>query len=298
MTELAVGGSQRSAPAPDEGRPATRHATTSVQVLVASEAPRATQRPDRLATEEPMAIQVRGRSQEPVSVAVTMRTPGNDFELAAGFLMSEGLLHDRREVAAIRYCDVAHEVQHYNVVTVDLTVAFTAEFSERNFFASSSCGICGKASLDQVEIACPVAGPGPVVARSVIVSLPEALRASQRVFDQTGGLHAAALFDSSGELIESREDVGRHNAVDKIIGNAFLAGKTPIRDRILLVSGRVSFEIVQKAAVAGIAITCAVSAPSSLAVQAGERLGMTVVGFLRGENFNLYTHPERIDLNA
>jgi len=279
-------------------RPATRHATTAVRVLAADGAGTVLQRPDRLATEEPMAIQVRGRHQEPVSVAVTMRTPGNDFELAAGFLASEGLLHDRYEIAGIRYCDVAPEMQHYNVVTVDLTVPFEMDFAERHFFASSSCGICGKASLDQVEISCPVIVSGPVVARSVIVSLPDALRSAQRIFEQTGGLHAAALFAAEGKLLESREDIGRHNAVDKLIGQAFLADKIPLRDSVLLVSGRVSFEIVQKAAVAGIPITCAVSAPSSLAVQAGERLGMTVVGFLRGERFNVYSHPERVDLTS
>jgi FdhD protein len=267
-------------------------------MLAANGTGAATERPDRLATEEPMAIQVRGRQQEPVSVAVTMRTPGNDFELAAGFLVSEGLLRDRHEVSHIRYCDVAPDTQHYNVVTVDLTVPFKTDFAERHFFASSSCGICGKASLDQVEISCPVIVSGPVVARSVIVSLPDSLRSAQRIFEQTGGLHAAALFDTEGRLIESREDVGRHNAVDKLIGNAFLSGETPLRERVLLVSGRVSFEIVQKAAVAGIPITCAVSAPSSLAIQAGERLGMTVVGFLRGEKFNIYSHPERVDITA
>ncbi|MGA2529907.1 MAG: formate dehydrogenase accessory sulfurtransferase FdhD [Acidimicrobiales bacterium] len=298
MAELATGGSQPAAELVGSARPAIRHATTSVKVVTAGDAASATLRPDRLATEEPMAIQVRGRRQEPVSVAVTMRTPGNDFELAAGFLVSEGLLHERHELAGIRYCDVSPDMQHYNVVTVDLTVPFTADFAERHFFASSSCGICGKASLDQVEVTCPVIVPGPVVARSVIVSLPEALRGAQRIFEQTGGLHAAALFDVEGNLLESREDVGRHNAVDKIIGHAFLSGKTPLRDRVLLVSGRVSFEIVQKAAVAGIPVTCAVSAPSSLAVDAGDRLGMTVIGFLRGERFNIYSHPERVDLTA
>jgi FdhD protein len=256
------------------------------------------ERPDRLATEEPMAIQVRGRRQDPVSVAVTMRTPGNDFELAAGFLVSEGLVHGLHEITGIRYCDVAPEEQHYNVVTVDLTVPFSVDFAERHFFASSSCGICGKASLDQVAINCPVTGPGPVVARSTIVSLPDVLRSSQHIFEQTGGLHAAALFDADGRLLESREDVGRHNAVDKLIGHGLLSGSMPLRDRLLLVSGRVSFEIVQKAAVAGIPITCAVSAPSSLAVEAGERLGMTVVGFLRGDRFNVYCHRERVDLEA
>ena len=169
-----------------------------------------------------MAIQVRGRHQDPVSVAVTMRTPGNDFELAAGFLVTEGLVHDLHEIAGIRYCDVAPDEQHYNVVTVDLTVPFGVDFAERHFFASSSCGICGKASLDQIEVNCPMIEPGPVVARSTIVSLPDALRRSQPIFEQTGGLHAAALFDTDGRLLESREDVGRHNAVDKLIGNALL----------------------------------------------------------------------------
>jgi FdhD protein len=267
-------------------------------VLAANGTDASFERPDRLATEEPMAIQVRGRRQDPLSVAVTMRTPGNDFELAAGFLVSEGLVHGLHEIAGIRYCDVAPEEQHYNVVTVDLTVPFSEHFAERHFFASSSCGICGKASLDQVAINCPVIEPGPVVARSTIVSLPEVLRSSQHIFEQTGGLHAAALFDPDGRLLESREDVGRHNAVDKLIGHGLLSGSMPLRDRLLLVSGRVSFEIVQKAAVAGIAITCAVSAPSSLAVEAGERLGMTVVGFLRGDKFNVYCHRERVDLQA
>jgi len=272
--------------------------TTSVRVLTTSAAGIESVRPDRLATEEPMAIQVRGLNQEPVNVAVTMRTPGSDFELAAGFLVTEGLVHDRHEVAGIRYCDVAPEEQHYNVVTVDLTVPFTPDYAERHFFASSSCGICGRASLDQVEISCPVIPPGPVVARSTIVSLPDALRRAQRIFEKTGGLHAAALFDTDGRMVETREDVGRHNAVDKLVGQALLAGNLPLRARVLMVSGRVSFEIIQKAAVAGVPITCAVSAPSSLAVEAGERLGMTIVGFLRGEKFNIYCHPERVDLEA
>jgi FdhD protein len=299
MSELEAEASQQSAQlrAGLSIRPAVRHATMSTQVLTVNPSGTVHEHPDRLATEEPMAIQVRGRRQEPVSVAVTMRTPGHDFELAAGFLVSEGLVHGLHEVAGIRYCDVEADKQHYNVVTVDLTVPFGADFAERHFFASSSCGICGKASLDQVEVSCPVIVPGPVVARSVIVSLPEALRRAQRVFEQTGGLHAAALFDPDGQLLEAREDVGRHNAVDKLIGHALLSDTLPLRERVLMVSGRVSFEIVQKAAVAGIPITCAVSAPSSLAVQAGERLGMTVVGFLRGDTFNVYCHPERVSFN-
>ena len=310
MSELASKAAQPPATTP------LRRTTTAVRVLASNGpggraaapgdasgdagAPAASsiERPDRLATEEPMAIQVRGRNQDPVSVAVTMRTPGSDFELAAGFLVTEGLVHDRHEVAAVRYCDVAPEEQHYNVVTVDLTVPFTADFAERHFFASSSCGICGKASLDQVEVICPLIAPGPVVARSAIVSLPDTLRRAQRIFEQTGGLHAAGLFAADGRLIEAREDVGRHNAVDKLVCHALLSGTLPLRERVLMVSGRVSFEIVQKAAVAGIPITCAVSAPSSLAVEAAERLGMTIVGFLRGDKFNVYSHPERVDFEA
>jgi len=299
MTEPAAGGSwpRIESPAGQSELVSTRHATTSAFIVASTASGAPHRRPDSLATEEPMAIQVRGRKQEPVSVAVTMRTPGNDFELAAGFLFSEGLIRERREVAGIRYCDVEPELQHYNVVTVDLTVPFAADFAERHFFASSSCGICGKASLDQIEVDCRVMVGGPVVRRAAILAMPEALRSAQRIFSETGGLHAAALFDSEGHLVESREDVGRHNAVDKLIGHAFLSGRA-LGQSVLLVSGRVSFEIVQKAAVAGIPITCAVSAPSSLAVQAGERFGMTIVGFLRGETFNLYSHPERVDLRA
>jgi FdhD protein len=274
--------------------PGLRRPTTAVQVTVAGHDIVA-RKPDRLATEEPMEIQVRGKRQDPVSVAVTMRTPGNDFELAVGFLVTEGLLRSRGELSSVRYCDVPPEHQQYNVVTVDLSTAFTADFTKRNFFASSSCGICGKASLDQVEVACSPIGPGPSVTRSTIISLPAALRSAQRIFDQTGGLHAAALFDPEGRVIAVREDVGRHNAVDKLVGRAFLAGELPLDNHLLMVSGRVSFEIIQKAAVAGVPVTCAVSAPSSLAVEAAERIGMTVVGFLRGDAFNIYSRPERID---
>jgi FdhD protein len=168
---------------------------------------------------------------------------------------------------------------------------------KRNFFATSSCGVCGKATLDQVAVRCPPVGPGAVVARSVLAQLPERLRRAQTVFDHTGGVHAAGLFDLEGRLIALREDVGRHNAVDKLVGRAVLDGDVPLDRRLLFVSGRTSFEILQKAAVAGLPIVCAVSAPSSLAVSVADRLGITLVGFLRGPSFNIYTHPERIDLN-
>jgi FdhD protein len=255
-------------------------------------------RPDDLATEEPMEIRAGGADQEPAAVAVTMRTPGHDFELAAGFLFTEGLVENGREIATVGYCELPEDEQHYNVVTVRLTRPFDPGLTSRNFYATSSCGICGKASLDHVEVRCDALPTGPVVAASVIAGLPDTLRERQRIFDRTGGLHAAGLFDVEGNLRELREDVGRHNAVDKVVGRSLLAGQVPLVDGLLQVSGRLSFEIVQKAAVAGIPIACAVSAPSSLAVQAGRRLGMTVVGFVRGGGFNVYAHPERIALDG
>jgi FdhD protein len=252
---------------------------------------------DRLATEEPMEIRAEGPGQEPVSVAVTMRTPGADFELAVGFLFTEGLIRGRDDVRVVSYCeDLADDEQHYNVVTVGLARPFDPDLVTRNFYAGSSCGICGKASLDHVEVRCASLGPGPSVHGDVIEDLPGALRGAQKVFEETGGLHAAGLFAADGTLLSLREDVGRHNAVDKIVGEAFLAGALPLSERILLVSGRTSFEIVQKAAVAGIPVVAAVSAPSSLAVDLAERVGQTVVGFLRDGRFNVYTHPERIAL--
>lgn len=256
------------------------------------------ERADRVAGEEPMEIRVGGPGDEAQSVAVTMRTPGNDFELAVGFLFTEGLIEGRDEVASVRYCDLPPEEQHYNVVTVHLRRPFDPGVFRRNFYATSSCGVCGKASLDQVEVRCAPLFPGPAVPRSVITALPRALGEAQRIFEQTGGLHATGLFDVGGHLLSLREDVGRHNAVDKLVGQMLLAGEVPLAGRILMVSGRVSFEIVQKAAVAGVPIVCAVSAPSSLAVEAADHLGMTVVGFLRGESLNVYTHPERIDVEG
>lgn len=255
------------------------------------------ERPDRLAAEEPMEIRVGGPGQDPTSVAVTMRTPGHDFELAVGFLFTEGLIEGRDAIASVAYCDLPADEQHYNVVTVRLRTPFTLGSRERHFFASSSCGVCGKASLDQVELACPALAPGPVVAASTVMGMPERLREEQRIFEQTGGLHAAGLFDPVGSLVAMREDIGRHNAVDKLVGSGMLEGSVPFRELVLMVSGRVSFEIVQKAAMAGLPIVCAVSAPSSLAVDAAARLGQTVVGFVRGRGLNVYSHPGRIDLD-
>ena len=253
------------------------------------------ERPDVLAAEEPMEIRVEGAGQQAVAVAVTMRTPGSDFELAVGFLYTEGLISSRDEVRRVSYCeDLEPEKQHYNVVTVELSRPFDATVLRRNFFASPSCGICGKATLDDVEVHCAPIAPGPEVRGAAITAMPDTLRTAQRVFEQTGGLHAAGLFAPAGKLLALREDVGRHNAVDKIVGQGLLAGDLPLSERVLQVSGRIGFEIVQKAARAGIPVITAVGAPSSLAVEAAERLGMTLVGFVREQRFNVYTHPERV----
>jgi FdhD protein len=249
---------------------------------------------DALATEEPMEIRVDAPGMEQRRVAVTMRTPGNDFELAAGFLHTEGLVAATGDVRSVRYCSVPREEQQYNVVTVDLARPYDASLLQRNFYTTSSCGICGKASLDSISVRCGPVADGLTVSEAVVVELPGRLREAQRLFERTGGLHAAGLFDAEGRLLELREDVGRHNAVDKLVGHALLAGQLPLSERVLMVSGRLSFEIVQKAAVAGIPVVCAVSAPSSLAVDAGRRFGMTLVGFLRGSRFNIYTGVERI----
>jgi FdhD protein len=270
-----------------------RRNVTDVRVTVVNDGVRG-QRPDTLATEEPMEIRVHGPGQPAEAVAVTMRTPGADHELAVGFLFTEGLIA-AEEVRRVAYCDdLDGEEQRYNVVTVTLDRPFDHDRLHRNFFATSSCGVCGKATLDDVEVRCDPVSDGPVVAADLLVSLPDRLRSKQRVFDRTGGLHAAALFAPSGVLLALREDVGRHNAVDKVIGEQVLAGRVPLADRVLQVSGRASFEIVQKAAVAGIPIVSAVSAPSSLAVEAGARFGMTIVGFVRDGRCNVYTGPERV----
>jgi FdhD protein len=227
-----------------------------------------------------------------------MRTPGHEDELAIGFLYTEGLLHSHAEVVAADTGLFAQAEQPCNVVTVRLAHAFDPARLQRNFFATSSCGICGKASLEQIAVHCAPVTPGPVLAGSVLLRLPGHMRQAQRGFEQTGGLHAAGLFDVTGRLLSLREDVGRHNAVDKLIGQRVLAGDVPLTERILLVSGRTSFEILQKAAMAGVPIVCAVSAPSSLAVEVARRFGMTLVGFLREDCFNIYTHPERIALGC
>ena len=270
-----------------------RRNLTPAKVVSVREGERS-ERADTLATEEPMEIRVGGPGQEARAVAVTMRTPGGDFELAVGFLFTEGLI-EPNEVHRVTYCDnLPGDDQRYNVISVVLDRPFDAGLVRRNFFATSSCGVCGKAALDDIEVRCAPVAPGPEVAADLLSALPDRLRANQRMFDRTGGLHAAGLFTAEGELVSVREDVGRHNAVDKVVGEQVLAGNVPLAGHILQVSGRASFEIVQKAAVAGIPIVSAVGAPSSLAVEAGERFGITVVGFVRDGGCNIYTHPERV----
>ena len=277
-----------------DGGPPIRHVTSRRIVAVRGESLEV--RDDRVVGEAPLEIRAAGPRQEPVAVAVTMRTPGHEAELAVGFLRTEGLL-DGQEVLGTAGGDPGALSQPDDTIVVRLSRPFDdSKVAERHFVATASCGICGKASIDEVALRCDPLPAGPVVSRAVILALPDLLRAAQRAFDETGGLHAAGLFAPSGEPIAIREDVGRHNALDKLVGSQVLAGSMPLNDRILMVSGRVSFEIVQKAAVAGIPIVCAVSAPSDLAIETAERLGVTLVGFLRGDGFNVYAHDARVDL--
>jgi FdhD protein len=256
---------------------------------------RRVRRPDTLAAEEPLELRVNG-----APLTVTMRTPGHDIELAHGFLLTERVIGNLEDVSNARYCAGA-EVDGrntYNVLDVQLApgVAPPDASVTRNFYTTSSCGVCGKAALDAVKLATrfpPAAAPCPVTPE-LILSLPDKLRTQQRVFSTTGGLHGAGLYRSDGSMIAVREDVGRHNAVDKVLGAALLAGEIPLSDTILMVSGRASFELVQKAAMAGVPILAAVSAPSSLAVELAEEQGMTLAGFVRGESMNVYTGAERI----
>ena len=277
-----------------DGIPPVRHVTSHRIVAVRGESLEV--RDDRVVGEAPLEIRAAGPHQAPVAVAVTMRTPGNEAELAVGFLWTEGLL-EGQEVVGTPGGDPRSLSQPDDTIVVRLSRPFDdAKVAERHFVATASCGICGKASIDEVALRVAPIPAGPTVARAVILALPNLLRAAQRAFDETGGLHAAGLFSPEGELIALREDVGRHNALDKMVGSQVLAGAMPLHERILMVSGRVSFEIVQKAAAAGIPIVCAVSAPSDLAIETAERLGVTLVGFLRGDGFNVYAHDARVDL--
>ena len=256
---------------------------------------------DELATEEPLEIRVSagGRTQ---SLAVTMRTPGHDFELAAGFLLSEGVIRGAKDIDGISYClDPAVEAaQRYNIVTVALAAQSIpgVERLERHFTMNSACGVCGKASIDALATRAAPIDDRLRVSPAFITQLPEKMRAAQRVFASTGGLHAAALFDKDGKLLALREDVGRHNAVDKIAGWGVLNGRPALKACVLLVSGRASYELVQKSIVARIPILCAVSAPSSLAVELATRFNVTLAGFVRGNRANVYAGLDRIEESA
>ncbi len=250
-----------------------------------------------MAAEEPLEIRLSG-----TPLAVTMRTPGHDFDLVHGFLATEGVIGSVDDVAALRYCNSVDDEGRntYNVVDVDLAPGVEAPDTalDRNFYTSSSCGVCGKASIDAIRTKTrfDVAGDATRVTLQTLLALPDRLRAEQEVFDRTGGLHAAGLFTADGELVALREDVGRHNAVDKVVGDAVREGRVPLGGHVLMVSGRASFELTQKAAMAGIPVLAAVSAPSSLAVELAEDVGITLVGFLRGDGCNVYTRRERIVL--
>lgn len=256
---------------------------------------------DFLAVEEPLEIRLElgeEGSRHRQSISITMRTPGDDFELAAGFLLSEGLVGSREQIRSIRHCGIPEGARSSNVVLVDLAPAVKVDVGrlQRHFYTTSSCGVCGKGSIEALQVGTPSPLPlsGSGIRRDVIQSLPAALAAAQRNFARTGGLHAAGLFDLDGSLLELREDVGRHNAVDKVIGGELLAGRLPLSDRVLMLSGRVSFELVQKALIASIPIVVAVGAPSSLAIETARAFRMTVVGFTREDRFNLYSAEERI----
>ncbi|SHN20055.1 formate dehydrogenase accessory sulfurtransferase FdhD [Streptomyces yunnanensis] len=255
----------------------------------------ASYRPDTLAGEEPLEIRVGGRP-----LAVTMRTPGHDFDLAAGFLVSEGVVRGADDIAGIRYCAgaTADGGNTYNVVDVVLAPGVAAPDAslERHVYTTSSCGLCGRASLDAVRTASAwsVAEDPLRTSAELLAAQPDRLRAAQRVFERTGGLHAAGLFGMEGGLRCLREDVGRHNAVDKVVGDALREGLLPLRETMLMVSGRASFELVQKAVLAGIPLLAAVSAPSSLAVDLAEESGVTLIGFLRGDSMNVYTGADRL----
>jgi FdhD protein len=255
---------------------------------------------DVLAAEEPLEIRLiwkDGRKTVTKSIAITMRTPGHDFELATGFLYGEGIISRRDDVADVSYCMEADDEQRFNIVTVTLRpgLAFDVSKLERNFYTTSSCGVCGKAALDALEVqGCQMLPDGLTVPAATICGLPAKLREAQAVFERTGGLHAAALFDRDGKLLSLQEDVGRHNAVDKLIGERFLADGLPLTDCILMLSGRASFELLQKALVARIPVVAAVGAPSSLAVQLAQSFNVTLCGFVKADALNVYSAPSRV----
>lgn len=274
-----------------------RSKATDCKVTVVTAEGRQGSKPDLLVTEEPMEIRAGAPGNEPISIAVTMRTPGHDFELAVGFLFTEGIITHPDDVRSVKYCELVEgEEQQYNIVTVTLARQFDIALARRAMVTSASCGICGTESIDQLlTSAAPLSlETGPVLTAQVLIGLPDSLRKSQPTFERTGGLHAVGLFDSVGKMKVVREDIGRHNAVDKVVGNCVLDKSVPLDAYGLLVSGRVSFEIIQKAAIAGIAFIAAVGAPSSLAVETADRFGVTLVGFVRDGKANVYTHEHRV----
>jgi len=265
-----------------------RKSTAQIHALKIDEK-RASTRKDLVAVEEPLEIRIGDES-----IAVTMRTPGNDFELAAGFLFSEGVIHRPADVPHISYCNA--DPQEYNIVTIQLArdVGFDRKRLERHFFSTSACGVCGKAALETIRVHAQPIRDDFAVEVDLLFSLDEKLRKAQPVFERTGALHAAGLFDERGKLVFLREDVGRHNAVDKVVGAALLAGKLPLARHVLLVSGRSSFEIMQKALLARIPVVASVGGPSSLAVDLATEFGMTLVSFLRGRRCNVYAGKQRV----
>lgn len=278
------------------GRITDRHRVTRIDL--AGTSPTRRSRSDTLVGEEPLEIRVGRAGRQRPPLAVTMRTPGNDLDLALGFLFTEGIVQDQRDVITAQLCAGSNEPNTYNVVDVTLADHVPAPVTDpsRNFYTTSSCGVCGKASIDAVRIRSRYRvdnDPAPVAA-AVLAALPDRLRAGQRLFDRTGGLHAAGLFTTEGELLILREDVGRHNAVDKVVGWALREQRLPLRGHVLLVSGRASFELTQKAWLAGIPVLAAVSAPSTLSVELATEAGMTLVGFLRGTSMNVYANDARV----
>ncbi len=306
-------------PEHDPAPTATRTSTTRRRVVQVQEGA-ARERTDTLAVEEPLEIRLypggaaegegrgageRHAGEAPyLQVSVTMRTPGCDFELAAGFLFTEGILSSGGQIRSISYCtDPALDgEQQYNIVNVFLRPGADVdpERLRRNFYTTSSCGVCGKASIEAIHVRgiCPIPEDSFAVDAEIFGRIGDVLRGSQAIFEKTGGLHAAGLFDARGTLLAIREDVGRHNAVDKLIGHAVLERRIPLSRYVMMVSGRASFEITQKAAAAGIPIVAAVSAPSSLACDVAQAFGMTLVGFLRGSRFSVYTGARRIRLGS
>jgi FdhD protein len=259
---------------------------------------------DLLAVEEPLEIRIgygKANDREQKNISVTMRTPGHDFELALGFLFTEGIIENALEVKQIKYCtDINTKENNQNIVRVELSDSVEIDFNkmQRNFYTTSSCGVCGKSSIEAIKTVCVIPKSNNLfkVNHTVITYLPNKLRTQQNVFKHTGGIHGCALFDLNGNMELSREDVGRHNALDKLIGS-LISNKNEINsfeEKILLVSGRASFELIQKAAMLGVKIVCAVGAPSSLAVQTAIEFDITLIGFLRENRFNIYSHSDRI----